>query len=65
MSGARNTYGGEEMYAGCWFGTLMERDHLEDSGVDGSIILMWIFKKGMGPWTGLIWLRIGTDGGLL
>jgi hypothetical protein len=30
------------------------------------IILKWIFKKWDGAaWTGLIWLRIGTGGGLL
>ena len=38
---------------------------MENSGVDEKIILKWIFKKGMGAWTGLIWLRIGTGGGLL
>jgi len=30
------------------------------------IILRWIVKKcGVGVWTGLIWLRIGTGGGQL
>jgi hypothetical protein len=44
----------------------MERDHLEDTGVDGSIILKWIFRKwDLRIWTGSIWLRIGTGGGHL
>jgi hypothetical protein len=35
---------------------------LEDSGVDGRIILRLIFRKWDGrAWTGLIWLWIGTD----
>jgi hypothetical protein len=39
---------------------------LENPGVDGRIILRWIFRKWKwGAWTGLLWLRIGTDGGLL
>ena len=39
---------------------------LEDPGIDGKIILRWIFSKGdMGVWTGLSWLRIGTGGGHL
>jgi hypothetical protein len=42
------------------------KDHLEDSGVDGRIILRRIFRKWEGEaWTGLIYLRIGTGGGLL
>jgi hypothetical protein len=41
------------------------RDHLEDLGVDGKIILEWFLGKyGMKLWTGCIWVRIGTSGGL-
>jgi len=41
---------------------LRERGHLEDPDVDGRIILRWIFRKWeVGAWTGLMWLRIGTD----
>jgi len=47
-------------------GNLRERDHFEDAGVDGKIILRCIFKKwDGGPWTGLTWLRLGTGGGHL
>ena len=49
----------------CW-GNLKDRDHLEDSGADERIIIKWIFRKwDEGVWTGVICLRIGTDGGLL
>jgi hypothetical protein len=42
---------------------LFRRDHLEDPGVDGSIILRWIFRKcDVGPWTESGWLRIRTCG---
>jgi len=39
---------------------------LEDPGVDGRIILRWIFRKlDVGVWTGSSWFRIGTGGGHL
>jgi len=34
-----------EAYTGLWWGNMRERDHLGDPGVDGRIILRWIFKK--------------------
>ena len=33
------------MYTGFWWGNLRERDYLEDPGLDGRIILRWIFRK--------------------
>jgi len=43
-----------------------ERRELEDPGIDGMIILRWIFRKwNARACTGSIWLRIGTGGGHL
>ena len=38
---------------GHWGGNLRERDHLEDTAIDGSIILIWIFRKWDGVGHGL------------
>jgi hypothetical protein len=49
----------ERCAAGFWWGHLRERDHLED-------LVKLIFKgQAEDAWTGLIWLRIGTNVGLL
>jgi hypothetical protein len=34
-----------DVHMGFWSGDLRERDHLEDIGIDGRIILKWTFKK--------------------
>jgi hypothetical protein len=40
--------------------------HSEDLGVDVEIILEWILGKYVGKvWIVVMWLRIGTSGGLL
>ena len=54
------------MYTGFWWGNVREREHFEDPGVDGRIILRLIFRTwDVRLWTGLMWLRTGTGGGLL
>jgi len=54
------------VYTGFWWGNPRERDHLEDSCVDRRITLRWIVSKwDVGTWIGSVWLRKGTDGGLL
>jgi len=41
----------------------MEKDHFEDTSVDGRIILRRIFKKeDVRVWSGSSWIRIGTGG---
>jgi len=55
-----------EVYTGFWWGILREIGHLEDPGVDGSIILKCIFRKwDVRAWTGSKWLRIRAGEGHL
>ena len=54
------------MCTGFWWGYLRERDHLEDPGFDGRIILRWILRKrDVEVWTRSMWLGLGTGGGHL
>jgi hypothetical protein len=48
-----------EACTGFWWGNLRKRDHLEDPGVDGRIILRWIFRK----WDveGVDWIELAQD----
>jgi len=64
MGGVCSTYGGRrEAYTRFWCGN---PKNLEDPGVDGRVILRWIFGKWvLGVWTGSSWLRIGTGSGHL
>ena len=50
-----------------WWGSLREGDRWGDPGVDGKIILRWIFRKWNegDAWTGLIWRGIEIGGGHL
>ena len=41
-----------EACTGFWWGNLRERDHLEDPGVDGRVILRWIFRTWDGNFYG-------------
>jgi len=54
MGGACSAFWGRgEAYAEFWWGSLRDRDHLGDTGVDGRIMLRWIFRKwDVGLWTG-------------
>ena len=59
-------WGTGEVCTGFWWGNLSGRNHLGETGVDGRIILRWIFRKwDEEVWTGSSWLRIVTRGGYL
>jgi len=48
-----------EAYTGFWWENLKERDHLGDPGIDGRLILRWIFRK----WDvgGMDWIELAED----
>jgi len=59
-------HGRDEMHTKFWLENMKGRDHMEDLGIDGNLILWWILaiwcEKG---WTVCTWLRIEKIGGLL
>jgi hypothetical protein len=51
MGRTRGTYGGQKIYIEFWWGVLIEKDNLEDTGADERVILKCVFKK----WDGDTW----------
>jgi hypothetical protein len=48
-----------EVHTGFWWGNLSERDHLEDPGSDGRIILRWNLQEvGCGD---MEWIELAQD----
>ena len=61
MGGACRIWGRGELHTEFCLGNPRERDHLQDPGVYGRIIIRWTFRKwDVGVLTGSIWLRIET-----
>ena len=52
-------WGAGELYTAFWWKNLSERDHFEDPGLDGKIILGWILRK----WDGvdMYWVDLAPD----
>ena len=56
--------GRRDAYTGFGWGNQREGVHFREPGLDGRIILRYIFRKcDVEAWTGSRWLRLGTGGG--
>jgi hypothetical protein len=53
-----HVWGRREVRTGFWWGDPREGDHLGDPGIDGRIILRWIFGKWDG---GMNWIELAQD----
>jgi hypothetical protein len=66
MGGVFSAQGEERCIQGIGGETSVKETTCGDPGVDGRIILRWIFRKwGVVLWTGSSWLRIVIGGGHL
>jgi len=46
-----------------WWDELIEKNHLEDSGICWRILFIWLLKNHNGSvWTGQIWLQLEESG---
>jgi uncharacterized protein YjcR len=61
-----DSWEGKEIHKKFWTQYLKGKDHSEKLGIYVNMILDWILRKQGGKmWTGWIWLRKGTSGGIL
>jgi hypothetical protein len=54
----QHVWGRREVRTGFWWGNLKESDHLEEPGVDGTILLRWIF---IGLNADMNWIDLARD----
>jgi hypothetical protein len=53
--GRWHVWGTRELHTRVWWGNLKKRDHLEDLGIEGRIILKWILNR-------IVKLRVDASG---
>jgi hypothetical protein len=56
---------GEEEHIKFWWDSQKERGYCEDLDIDRGILKLILETQVEVLWTGFIWLRLGTSGGIL